>query len=125
MDNLEKLVEVMTQLKSIGFRISVDDFGSGYSSLNLITQLPFDTLKIDGGFFLKNDLSEKNKKVISSVVTLAKSLNLETVSEGVETQTQVDFLRDLGCNMIQGYFYYKPMPTGDFENLIAQKTEKA
>lgn len=122
-DNLDKLVEVMTELKSIGFRISVDDFGSGYSSLNLITQLPFDTLKIDGGFFLKNDLTEKNKKVISSVVTLAKSLNLETVSEGVETQTQVDFLRDLGCNMIQGYFYYKPMPTGDFENLIAQKTE--
>ncbi len=123
-DNLDKLVEVMSRLKSIGFRISVDDFGSGYSSLNLITQLPFDTLKIDGGFFLKNDLTEKNKKVISSVVTLAKSLNLETVSEGVETQTQVDFLRDLGCNMIQGYFYYKPMPTGDFENLIAQKTEK-
>lgn len=123
-DNLNKLVEVMSELKSIGFRISVDDFGSGYSSLNLITQLPFDTLKIDGGFFLKNDLTEKNKKVISSVVTLAKSLNLETVSEGVETQTQVDFLRDLGCNMIQGYFYYKPMPTGDFENLIAQKSEK-
>lgn len=123
-DNLDKLVEVMSELKSSGFRISVDDFGSGYSSLNLITQLPFDTLKIDGGFFLKNDLTEKNKKVISSVVTLAKSLNLETVSEGVETQTQVDFLRDLGCNMIQGYFYYKPMPTGDFENLIAQKTEK-
>lgn len=119
-DNMDKLVEVATALKSIGFRISVDDFGSGYSSLNLITQLPFDTLKIDGGFFLKNDLTEKNKKVISSVVTLAKSLNLETVSEGVETQTQVDFLRDLGCNMIQGYFYYKPMPTGDFENLIAR-----
>lgn len=119
-ENLAKLVEVMTQLKSTGFRISVDDFGSGYSSLNLITLLPFDTLKIDGGFFLKNDLTEKNKKVISSVVTLAKSLNLETVSEGVETQSQVDFLRDLGCNMIQGYFYYKPMPSEDFEQLISQ-----
>jgi diguanylate cyclase (GGDEF)-like protein len=121
-DNLNQLVEVMTQLKNNGFRISVDDFGSGYSSLNLITLLPFDTLKIDGGFFLRNDLTDKNKKVISSVVTLAKSLNLETVSEGVETQVQVDFLRDLGCDMIQGYFYYKPMPSADFEKLIAAQT---
>ncbi len=117
-ENLEKLVEIMTKLKSLGFRISIDDFGSGYSSLNLITLLPFDTLKIDGGFFLKNDLTERNRKVISSVVTLAKSLNLETVSEGVEMQEQVDFLRDLGCDMIQGYFYYKPMPGAEFEKLL-------
>ena len=118
-ENLNQLVDTMTAIKSQGFRISIDDFGSGYSSLNLITLLPFDTLKIDGGFFLKNDLTERNRKVISSVVTLAKSLNLETVSEGVETQVQVDFLRDLGCDLIQGYFYYKPMPVEDFEKLIS------
>ncbi len=117
-ENLDRLIETVTQFKEKGFRISVDDFGSGYSSLNLITQLPFDTLKIDGAFFLKNELTDKNKKVISSVVTLAKSLNLETVSEGVETQTQVDFLRELGCDMIQGYFYYKPMPSAEFEKLL-------
>ncbi len=120
-DNVNKLVEIMTQLKSRGFRISVDDFGAGYSSLNLITLLPFDTLKIDGGFFLKNELTDKNKKVISSVVTLAKSLNLETVSEGVETVSQVDFLKGLGCDMIQGYYYYKPMPSPDFEKLLSLK----
>ena len=114
----------MTWFKDRGFRISIDDFGSGYSSLNLITMLPFDTLKIDGGFFLRNDLTEKNKKVITSVVTLAKSLNLETVSEGVETQVQVDFLRDLGCDMIQGFFYYKPMTGGDFHQLLQSQTEK-
>ncbi len=118
-DNINKLVEIMTSLKKSGFRISVDDFGAGYSSLNLITLLPFDTLKIDGGFFLKNELTDKNKKVISSVVTLAKSLNLETVSEGVETISQVDFLRGLGCDMIQGYYYYKPMPSDDFEKLLS------
>lgn len=123
-ENLSKLVDTMTKLKSLGFRISIDDFGSGYSSLNLITLLPFDTLKIDGGFFLRNDLTERNRKVISSVVTLAKSLNLETVSEGVEMQEQVDFLRDLGCDTIQGYFYYKPMPSADFEKLIAGKTDE-
>lgn len=120
-ENLDKLVETVTKLKDKGFRISVDDFGSGYSSLNLITQLPFDTLKIDGAFFLKNELTERNKKVITSVVTLAKSLNLETVSEGVETDTQVDFLKDLGCDIIQGFFYYKPMPSEDFGNLLATK----
>ncbi len=120
-DNINKLVEIMTRLKANGFRISVDDFGAGYSSLNLITLLPFDTLKIDGGFFLKNELTDKNKKVISSVVTLAKSLNLETVSEGVETVAQVDFLRGLGCDMIQGYYYYKPMPSEDFEKLLSLK----
>lgn len=120
-ENLNTLVEIMKELKSTGFRISVDDFGSGYSSLNLITLLPFDTLKIDGGFFLRNKLTEKNKTVISSVVKLAKSLNLETVSEGVETDEQVEFLRELGCDMIQGYYFYRPMPMQDFEAIISKK----
>ncbi len=118
-ENLDNLIRVTTWFKERGYRISIDDFGSGYSSLNLITMLPFDTLKIDGGFFLRNDLTDKNKKVITSVVSLAKSLNLETVSEGVETQVQVDFLKALGCDMIQGFFYYKPMPGSDFEKVIA------
>lgn len=117
-ENMEHLIDMVTRLKEKGFRISIDDFGSGYSSLNLITLLPFDTLKIDGGFFLKNELTDRNKKVITSVVTLAKSLNLETVSEGVETQPQVDFLKELGCDMVQGYFYYKPMPSAEFEKLL-------
>lgn len=121
-ENMETLIEMVTWLKDKGYRISVDDFGSGYSSLNLITMLPFDTLKIDGGFFLKNDLTDKNKKVITSVVTLAKSLNLETVSEGVETQTQVDFLKGLGCDTVQGFFYYRPMPRDEFEKLLVQQS---
>ena len=123
-ENLNKLVDVTSWFKERGYRISIDDFGSGYSSLNLITMIPFDTLKIDGGFFLKNDLTDKNKKVITSVVSLAKSLNLATVSEGVETQSQVDFLKDLGCDMIQGFFYYKPMPSSDFEQVISTQNTK-
>lgn len=123
-ENLNKLVDVATWFKERGYRISIDDFGSGYSSLNLITMMPFDTLKIDGGFFLRNDLTDKNKKVITSVVSLAKSLNLETVSEGVETQSQVDFLKGLGCDMIQGFFYYKPMPSADFEQIISAQNKK-
>lgn len=117
-ENMNKLIDTMKTLKDAGFRISVDDFGSGYSSLNLITVLPFHTLKIDGGFFLRNELTEKNKKVISSIVELAKGLNCSTVSEGVETDEQVEFLRRIGCDMIQGYYYYKPMPAKDFEELV-------
>ena len=122
-ENINNLVKIAEWFKERGYRISIDDFGSGYSSLNLITMLPFDTLKIDGGFFLRNDLTDKNKKVITSVVSLAKSLNLKTVSEGVETQPQVDFLRALGCDMIQGFFYYKPMPGADFEQIITAQNE--
>lgn len=117
-ENMNKLIDTMKTLKDAGFRISVDDFGSGYSSLNLITVLPFHTLKIDGGFFLRNELTEKNKKVITSIVELAKGLNCSTVSEGVETDEQVEFLRKIGCDMIQGYYYYKPMPAKDFEELV-------
>lgn len=124
-ENLDKLIATVSWLKERKYRISIDDFGSGYSSLNLITMLPFDTLKIDGGFFLRNALTEKNKKVITSVVTLAKSLNLETVSEGVETQNQVDFLRELGCDMIQGFFYYKPMAGSDFHELLQMQGKTA
>ncbi len=120
-ENMNKLLDAMTQLKDAGFRISIDDFGSGYSSLNLITLLPFDTLKIDGGFFLRNALTEKNKKVITSIVDLAKNLNFSTVSEGVETDEQVSFLRELGCDMIQGYYYYKPMPVSSFEDILRAK----
>lgn len=117
-ENMNHLLDAMTKLRNAGFRISVDDFGSGYSSLNLITIMPFDTLKIDGGFFLRNKLTEKNKTVITTIVELAKNLNFTTVSEGVETDEQVEFLRDLGCDLIQGYYYYKPMPVSDFESLI-------
>ncbi len=121
--NMNKLLDIMTQLKDAGFRIAVDDFGSGYSSLNLITLLPFDTLKIDGGFFLKNELTEKNKAVITSVMEMAKNLKLYTVSEGVETDEQVDFLREIGCDTIQGYYFHKPMPVSDFEALMAEKSK--
>lgn len=120
-ENMNRLIDVMKTLSDAGFRISIDDFGSGYSSLNLITVLPFHTLKIDGGFFLKNELTDKNKKVIASIVELAKSLNYQTVSEGVETDEQVEFLREIGCDMIQGYYYYKPMPVKDFEALVKGK----
>lgn len=117
-DDLDKLIGVMKKLRSMGFGISVDDFGTGYSSLNLISILPVDALKIDGNFFKSNQLNNKNKKVISTIFELAKGLNLVTVSEGVETREQIDFLRECCCDTVQGYYYYKPMSLNDFIDVI-------
>lgn len=116
--NLDHVIEVVNELRSYGFIISVDDFGTGFSTLNLITMLPVDVLKVDGGFFMNNLLSDKDKAVISAIISLAHKLNLSVVSEGIENEVQVSFLNETGCDSVQGYYFYKPMPLEAFEKLI-------
>jgi EAL domain-containing protein (putative c-di-GMP-specific phosphodiesterase class I) len=117
--NVDRMINIVKLLRNRrGFRISVDDFGSGYSSLNLISVLPVDVLKIDGKFFMANEMSTRNKKVIETILQLANTLNFDTVSEGVETKEQIEFLKHTNCNAVQGYFYYQPMPFSEFKNLI-------
>jgi diguanylate cyclase (GGDEF)-like protein len=117
--NLDHMIEIINHLRmDLGFRVSVDDFGSGYSSLNLISVLPVDVLKIDGKFFMTNKMSTKNKKVIETILQLATTLNFDTVSEGVETEEQVEFLKKTNCDAVQGYFYYRPMKFEDFKALL-------
>ncbi|HAQ42235.1 MAG TPA: hypothetical protein DCM73_16350 [Clostridiales bacterium] len=95
----------------------MDDFGSGYSCLGLLKEMPIDTLKLDKMFL--NNIEEYNSQIIvSNIVNMAKNLNLNVVSEGVETYTQVDFLRDIGCDMAQGYVFAKPKPVDEYEKLI-------
>lgn len=117
MDNTETLLAVMHKLHEIGFKLSLDDFGSGYSSLNMLKDIPVDVVKIDREFFNGTVNSEKGRAVISTVVDLAKNLDMEVISEGVETKEQVDFLADIDCAMVQGYYFAKPMPQKDFEDL--------
>ena len=118
-DDMEVLISTITKLRSMGFPVSMDDFGSGYSSLNLLKELPFDTLKIDGEFFRNvTDLSRANI-VVKNIIDLAKSLNMTVVAEGIEQQEQVDFLRTTECDLIQGYFYSKPISSKDFEEYMA------
>ena len=93
----------------------MDDFGSGYSSLNSLKDMPLDVLKLDAGFFRGEKDNERTEIVVSEALHLARKLNMQTVAEGVDEQYQVDFLAKEGCNMIQGYFYAKPMPREDFE----------
>lgn len=116
--SLDRLVNVINYLKNKGFLISIDDFGSGYSSLNLLKTLPVDILKIDGDFFKQNQMGEHEKIIISSIITIAKGLGLKVISEGIETEEQVNFLKDNSCDMAQGYWFYRPMPMLEFMKLI-------
>lgn len=92
----------------------MDDFGSGYSSLNSLKDMPLDVLKLDAEFFRGEAEGDRGEIVISEAIKLAKSLNMRTVAEGVEVKEQVDFLAKQGCDMIQGYYYAKPMPKEDY-----------
>lgn len=118
-DNVPLLIQLINEIHEMGCLCSMDDFGSGYSSLNLLKSIFVDILKIDRVFFEVSDEElERSQDVIRGVVALAKSLNLKTVSEGIETMSQVEFLETVGCDMIQGFVYAKPMPISDFETLI-------
>ena len=114
----DKLIERIEKIRELGFKIAMDDFGSGYSSLNILKDLPIDILKLDMGFMRRSKNTDKGQIVIESVVGLAKKLNFITVAEGVETQEQADFLRETGCDIIQGYLYSKPVAEPQFLELI-------
>ncbi len=117
-EDMERLIGMVQHIKDIGYVVSMDDFGAGFSTLSLMKSLPVDVIKLDGGFFLRNELDSKNKAVISAMMQLAYDLGFEVVSEGVETSEQVDFLKEQGGKYVQGYFYYKPMPAEEFEKLL-------
>lgn len=114
-DDKKALISIITRLKEYGFSVSMDDFGSGYSSLNSLKDMPLDVLKLDAEFFRGDTHGERGEIVVSEAIKLAKSLNMRTVAEGVEVKEQVDFLAEQGCDMIQGYYYAKPMPKDEFE----------
>lgn len=121
------LVELMLTLQKKGFRFLMDDFGSGYSSLNMLRNIPVDILKLDLHFlgFTDEDHEEQSGKIImESVIHMAKRLNMPVIVEGVETAGQVEFLRKAGCTMAQGYFYSKPMPSVEYEKKYLCKETK-
>lgn len=109
-DNENKILELLKSLHEAHFTLSMDDFGAGYSSLGLLKNIPVDVLKIDGEFFKSVEDTERANTVIAGVMRMARELNIKTVAEGVETKEHVDLLRTLGCDMVQGYYYAKPMP---------------
>ena len=111
--------ETLSALQSKGFSIFMDDFGSGYSSLNVLKDISVDVLKIDMKFMSKAKKEGRAENIIASVVRMAKWLNMPVIAEGVEEKEQVEFLRGIGCEYVQGYYFAKPMPVSDYEELIS------
>jgi len=117
-DNPKQLLDAMRRLQEYGFNIMMDDFGSGYSSLNMLKDIPIDILKIDMKFLSDLQTNVRAGSVMNNVVRMAKWLEMNVVAEGVETREQVDFLRSIGCDMLQGYFFSRPIPQEDYVKLI-------
>ena len=113
-ENFEHLKKVISEIHQMGFHCSIDDFGSGYSSLNLLKEIPVDILKLDRIFFSKEN-DERGNNVIESIISLAKKLNMTTISEGIETISQLDFLKKVKCDLVQGYVFSKPLSKEAFE----------
>lgn len=114
-NNMYDILSAIYELKSLGYSIQMDDFGSGYSSLNLLKDIPFDLIKLDKEFFGKGEIIKKNKILIEGIVALCKELNIPLLCEGVETKEQVDFLKSIGCNLVQGFYFTGSMTIENFE----------
>jgi len=113
--NLEKQLELIEKLRGAGFIVEMDDFGSGYSSLNMLKDIRVDVLKFDLHFLRNSNDIERSRKIIKSLMQLSKELEMPAISEGVETKEQVEFLRGIGCDLFQGYYFAKPMDVKTFE----------
>ena len=118
-DNAEQLVTVIENLRKDGFLIEMDDFGSGYSSLNMLTTIPIDALKMDMKFIRNMQKDEKSMKLVELVLDIAKFLGIPVIAEGVETEEQLILLKERGCDIVQGYYFSKPVPSEEFTKFFA------
>ncbi len=121
MHNTDTSIAMLLELKRLGIHLSVDDFGTGYSSLSYLKRLPLDTLKIDRSFVGHVPGDADDTAIVQAIVAMAHSLRLGVVAEGVETATQVEFLREVGCDLVQGYFLGRPMPGADADAIVRQR----
>jgi EAL domain-containing protein (putative c-di-GMP-specific phosphodiesterase class I) len=132
MENFDTAIQMLTQLRNLGVGLSIDDFGTGYSSLSYLHRFPIDTLKIDRSFVTRMTDNSENGEIVRTIVTLARSLGMNVIAEGVETRAQLTQLRDLGCDFGQGYLFSKPVAAAvafdlvtktDFAGLIEAREE--
>lgn len=123
LNNTNIALMTMKELRATGFGVSIDDFGAGYSSLNLLKDMTTDVLKLDKGFFQQGDMKKKEKIIVSSIVNMAKQLDMKVLSEGVETRMQYEFLKEIDCDLVQGYLYARPKPVSEFEQLLIKRED--
>lgn len=115
MTDFEKNMNIIHKLQGVGFRVEIDDFGSGYSSFNMLKDISADVLKIDMGFLRKSENEVKGQDILESIITLAGKIGMDVITEGVETKKQLDMLTMMGCHEFQGYYFSKPVPVSEFE----------
>lgn len=120
MKSFDKNVKILQEIKGLGVSIALDDFGTGYSSLNYLTKLPIDVLKIDRSFVIDLMKNPKSKCIVENIINLSHQLGIEVVAEGVEDKSQVEYLRTILCDVVQGYYYSKPKIFEDIKNLIGK-----
>lgn len=122
-DDAKRLLDVIEELRRLGFEVEMDDFGSGYSSLNMLSVMPIDVLKMDMKFVRHIEQSDTDMKLVVLILDIAKYLHLPVVAEGVETEGQLQLLKDAGCDLVQGYFFSPPVPPEQFEQLIQRERD--
>jgi EAL domain-containing protein (putative c-di-GMP-specific phosphodiesterase class I) len=116
MDGIENNAAVLNAIRDMGVRVSIDDFGTGFSSLSYLARLPVDTIKIDRSFVVEMNANTQGLQIVSAIIQLAHRLGLQVVAEGVETEDQSRMLRLLRCHQMQGYWVSKPLPAAEFED---------
>lgn len=121
MADVEKRTEILSDLRESGFYVEMDDFGSGYSSLNLLKDMPVDVLKIDMLFLSQSRYDNRAQTIVHNIIHLSDDLGISSLTEGVETQSQYQMLSDMGCKLFQGYYFAKPMPLDAFEAFCAER----
>jgi EAL domain-containing protein (putative c-di-GMP-specific phosphodiesterase class I) len=109
---------IVKALKRTGFALAIDDFGTGYSSLSYVHQFQVDQVKIDRSFIINLATSSESRSIVKAIVAMCTSLGLETLAEGVETEEQLQILKELGCNKVQGYLISQPLPADEFETFL-------
>jgi len=120
MRNPEQAIQTLTELKTMGIEIAIDDFGTGYSSLSYLKRLPLDFLKMDMSFVKSLTSDPSDQAIVRATIAMAHGLNLKTIAEGVETEEQLSFLQEYGCDEIQGYFFSRPLPAGEIPGILAK-----
>ncbi|MCC2684627.1 MAG: diguanylate cyclase [Paenibacillaceae bacterium] len=118
MQNVSSIMETLNKLRKLGIRMAIDDFGTGYSSLNYLKQFRVEMLKIDQSFTRDLNIDEDNAAIVSALLTMSRQLRIRTLAEGVETKEQLNFLRERGCDQIQGYYFSPPLPGPEFEQML-------
>ncbi|MGI5857634.1 MAG: putative bifunctional diguanylate cyclase/phosphodiesterase, partial [Candidatus Merdivicinus sp.] len=117
-ENTRQIIETVSGLRKLGFIIEMDDFGSGYSSLHMLREMPTDVLKLDMKFIQSEPVTPVDQEIMHTIVSLANLMQMGVVAEGVETAEQLECLREIGCECVQGYYFARPMPVQEFESLI-------